>query len=111
LRIAVQFSGGHAIHRVSKFVRHSFVELIAIFQVKLPEFNKDGTAFIRARRVRCCRRIAHVSPLWKVAMLILKNTIQHDKLFPTGMGVGLKFAFWRISHNRRGARHFAANAV
>lgn len=54
---------------------------------ELPQFRKDGAPGLAARRMRAARRVAHTGAHGEIAGLVLKRSVQNEKLFSARMAV------------------------
>ena len=57
------------------------------------------------------RRIADVGPGREVAVLVLKDAVEDQKLLAAAVGMSRETAVGHIANDRGGARHLAADAV
>jgi hypothetical protein len=54
-------------------------------EVELPELHKHRTAQRRTRRVAGSRRVADITPGWKIAVLVLEYALEHKKFLTAAM--------------------------
>jgi hypothetical protein len=57
------------------------------------------------------RRIADIASGRKIAVLILKDALKHQKFFTAAMRMGGEATARRVANDRRGSRHLVADAV
>src|SRR5215472_7248606 len=82
-----------------------------VIWVELPKLDEDRTTGLRAGRVAAGRRVANISARGVVAMLVLKDALQHQELLAAAVGVGREAAARGVTDDRGRARHLIADAV
>ena len=90
---------------------HPHAHVRPVFHVKLPEFDKDHTARFRSGLMLRLRWIPDIGPSREVAMFILKDAFEHNKLLASGMHMRREMAVWVVFNNGSCPRHFAPNPV
>src|SRR5271156_2376346 len=75
------------------------------------QLDQDRTARLGARCMARGRRITDVGASGKVAVLVLKNTVEHQELFAPIMGMRWESAAGCIAYDRGGAGDLLADTV
>src|SRR5262249_8978924 len=85
-------------------------DLVAIAVTELPKADKDRATVLRCGNVRGPGRVAERHAGRVIAVFVLKDAVEDDDLLAAAVRMAGERAAWRVSYDRRRARHLVANA-